>query len=73
MTTAAAIEAYSRIAGNTHRRLSPQQLVDCTYGSPWGNYGCEGGSAYNALAYASQTPLERDDFYSYLKKSYRND
>lgn len=32
-------------------RLSEQNLVDCTYGAPYNNYGCQGGWPVRALNY----------------------
>lgn len=46
--------------------LSEQNLVDCSYGKKWGNYGCDGGLAYDAFRYAKDHPLMTEKEYPYL-------
>lgn len=45
--TAAVIESYNALRGNTLTDLSAQQLVDCNTV----NYGCNGGDPYQAFYY----------------------
>jgi len=48
--------------------LSEQNLVDCAYGDEWGNFGCNGGLAYDAFRYAKINPLMTEADYPYLAK-----
>ena len=52
--TAAVMESYNVLQGNSLIDLSPQQLVDCDTG----NSGCDGGDPYEAFAYEKTNGAE---------------
>jgi hypothetical protein len=65
---AAAMESAWAIhsAGHPLRRLSPQQIIDCSRTPPFSNHGCAGGNMANSYAYAVDHGMELDSSYPYL-------
>ena len=46
-----AIESHYAIKTGQLLELSEQNLIDCTFGNPYKNLGCSGGSIYSAFNY----------------------
>lgn len=61
----ASIESLSFIANGTVNDYSEQQLVSCTRGKPYYNYGCGGGWHYAAFKYVIAKGLANEADYRY--------
>ncbi len=45
--------------------LSEQQIIDCTYGNKYDNFGCTGGHYQTSWNYAKINPIYGDSVYPY--------
>lgn len=62
----AALEsAYHMKYGGTFLDLAEQQLVDCTYGYPYNNYGCGGGNMNQCFKYLQSYKVMPESSYPY--------
>lgn len=57
------LEGQNAILHNGKVDLSPQELVDCSYG--YGNYGCEGGWTHKAYKYIQHKCISALKNYKY--------
>ncbi len=56
-------KSFYKIKFNKNLTLSEQQLVDCS--RDYGNFGCNGGFAYNGLRYIRDKGVTTEDKYPY--------
>ena len=49
-------------------RLSKQQIIDCTHGGDYQNFGCGGGSVRSSMQYAKDIGLNTEQDYPYSGK-----
>ena len=61
----AVMESQYFLKYRTKISLSEQQLVDCTYNSVSGNFGCNGGWTDKCLRYANVTGVVSTSQYPY--------
>ncbi len=64
--TTASIEASLLSKNNTNVTLSAQQLTDCASGSPYNNYGCNGGFMTGAYYYINRNGIYEDKYYPFI-------
>ncbi len=60
-----AIASAFSIKSNNLVTLSKQQIIDCTLGNDYGNFGCNGGYLETSFMYARNVGLVKDAAYPY--------
>jgi cathepsin L len=66
-STSGAIEGTNAIKTNKLIELSEQNIIDCSWNSPYSNDGCDGGDMRNALQYIIDNKgIESEDDYPYI-------
>lgn len=63
------LEGLNFINGGKLTQYSEQQLVDCSSaGTPYGNFGCNGGWMTDAIDYVIDNGITTEDQYKYTGK-----
>jgi len=66
-STSGAIEGTNAIKTTTKIELSEQQIIDCSWGDPYDNEGCDGGDMRSAMQYIiDATGIELEKVYPYV-------
>jgi len=60
-----AVEGAYSIKYGSLKSFSEQQLVDCSFGAPYGNLGCNGGQMTAAFDYIKANPIDLEGDYPY--------
>jgi len=65
-STTGTIEGFHAIHSKNLVSLSEQNLIDCTWGEPYNNTGCDGGDMRTSLQYVvNNKGIDTEDSYSY--------
>jgi len=64
-STTGSVEGAYKIKHGSLLSFSEQQLVDCSFGSPYGNLGCNGGLMDGAFQYLEKNALDLESEYPY--------
>jgi len=67
-STTGSVEGLEFVTTGKLHSMSEQQLVDCSFGVPYGNLGCSGGLMDSAFEYVMKYGLEEESVYPYNAK-----